>query len=342
MFVPHIGCSHKCSFCNQNIITGKVDIPHSNDVVDAVQTALKYIKGNAEIAFFGGSFTAIDREYMLELLDATQPYIKSGKIDGIRVSTRPDYIDDEILSLLKEKGVTSIELGAQSMDDEVLRANLRGHTADDVIKSSNLIKEYGFSLGLQMMTGLYKSTVEKDKLTAIKICELKPETVRIYPTAILKNTALAKLYEKGEYIPYSFDTSLSLCSELLDYFESNGIKVIRLGLHDSDSLKQDFIAGVYHPSFRELCVSKLFFRKFTECIKENGISGDITVYVNPKDVSYVIGQSKENIKKLNDLGYKITILQDKNIDKYNIKIEYNKSEKGKCYSAFKIFGNTRL
>ncbi|MDE5996269.1 MAG: radical SAM protein, partial [Eubacterium sp.] len=199
IFVPHIGCTQKCSFCNQNTITGSHSAPTPNDVKNAVETALQKTDYEYELAFFGGSFTAIKRAYMLSLLEAAKPYVESGSIKGIRCSTRPDAIDDEVLSLLKAYGVTAIELGAQSMNDEVLSANLRGHTADDVRNASKLIKEYGFELGLQMMTDLYLSTPEMDIETAKEIIKLDPDTVRIYPTVTLKNTYLEKLMNEGKY-----------------------------------------------------------------------------------------------------------------------------------------------
>ncbi|MBR7061045.1 MAG: radical SAM protein [Eubacterium sp.] len=186
IFVPHLGCPKQCSFCNQKTITGKQNQPTPEDVEKALETALKRRGYEYEIAFFGGSFTAIDRQYMISLLEAAFPYIENGSVKGIRISTRPDCIDTETLDILKKYGVSSIELGAQSMDDEVLQANLRGHTAKDVENASKLIKEYGFELGLQMMTGLYKDTDEKAIETAKKIIALKPETVRIYPTVVLK------------------------------------------------------------------------------------------------------------------------------------------------------------
>ena len=203
IFVPHLGCPCQCSFCNQKTITGQANQPTPQDVDKAVKTALKSKGFDYEIAFFGGSFTAIDREYMISLLKAANKYIKSNEVKGIRISTRPDCIDEEILDLLKEYGVTSIELGAQSMDDEVLLANRRGHTAKDVENASELIKSYGFELGLQMMTGLYKDSEEKAIKTAEKIIALSPQTVRIYPTVVLKGTYLADLYLSGESVSYT-------------------------------------------------------------------------------------------------------------------------------------------
>ena len=231
IFVPHLGCPCQCSFCNQKTITGQANQPTPQDVDKAVKTALKSKGFDYEIAFFGGSFTAIDREYMISLLKAANKYIKSNEVKGIRISTRPDYIDKEILDILKSYGVTSIELGAQSMSDDVLLANDRGHSAESVFKSSELIKSYGFSLGLQMMTGLYKSDIQKDLYTAETFVKINPDTVRIYPTVIMKDTKLAELYLNGEYTPYSLEKSVNLCSKLIELFEKNNIKIIRLGLH---------------------------------------------------------------------------------------------------------------
>ena len=239
MFIPFNGCPHRCSFCDQRSITGEQRQPSPDDVRRTVEKALDSLKENSihsEIAFFGGSFTAIDRAYMISLLDATAPYIDRFK--GIRISTRPDCIDDEVLTLLRSYKVSSIELGAQSMSDEVLTANDRGHTAEDVRTASKLIKRYGFSLGLQMMTGLYKSSDELDRQTASEFIALRPDTVRIYPTIVMKGTRLGELYEEGAYHPQELDSAVKLCADLLKLFEENDIRVIRLGLHDSESLRR--------------------------------------------------------------------------------------------------------
>ena len=210
----------------------------------------------SEIAFFGGSFTAIDRDYMLTLLDAAKPYLKD--FGGIRVSTRPDNIDEEILCLLKEAGVTAIELGAQSMNDDVLRLNDRGHDSDAVRKSSELIKKFSFSLGLQMMTGLYGSSDKTDLETAREFIALSPDTVRIYPTVILKNTKLEELFVSGDYIPDTLEETVNLCSQLISMFEDNNISVIRVGLHSSETVEGSMLAGGYHPALRELCENRIF------------------------------------------------------------------------------------
>ena len=295
--------------------------PTSYDVRRILAQAVKDLGSdskNAEIAFFGGSFTAIDREYMITLLEATREYI--GVFKGIRISTRPDCIDKDILEILKSYCVTSIELGAQSMDNDVLFVNRRGHTAQDVINASQLIKEYGFSLGLQMMTGLYKSSYEKDIYTAKQFIKLIPDTVRIYPTITMKNTYLAELYDKGEFIPDSIEDSIEVCSRLINMFTEVNINIIRLGLHYSESLIQNSLGNNYHPAFKELCENRIFYNKFLEEV--NGLnSKEVIVYINEKSLSKFLGQKKSNLNKFNELGYKIDIKFDNTLEKYELYIK---------------------
>lgn len=326
IFVPHNGCPHQCSFCDQRNITGLSTQPIINDVDKTINIAINTLKDKSkesEIAFFGGSFTAIDRAYMISLLDVASKYVRKNMFRGIRISTRPDAIDNEILTILKEKGVTSIELGAQSMDEKVLLLNNRGHTPQDVIKSSELIKKYGFSLGLQMMTGLYGSDYAKDYETALSLAILKPDTMRIYPTVILKNTELQKLYEEKKYLPMSLDECINLCSELLLLFNKFNIPVIRLGLHDSESLRKNMIAGCYHPAFRELCESRILFNNCLS-ILDNMEEKKVIIYVNPSTISKMVGHRRENLKKLDKLGYSVKIKSDINIAKNNIRIEISR------------------
>ena len=315
IFVPHLGCPQQCSFCNQKTITGKEKQPTSEDVVSAVETALKRKGFEYEIAFFGGSFTAIDREYMLSLLEAAGNYVKNGRVSGIRISTRPDFIDKEILEILKKHGVTSIELGAQSMDDEVLKANLRGHTAADVENASKLIKEYGFELGEQMMTGLYKDSDEKAIETAKKLIALKPVTVRIYPTVVLKNTFLAELFEKEIYKPQTVDDAAELCTKLLPLFEEADIKVIRLGLHASDDIKKNMVAGAYHEAFGEIVESRIMLNKILKYPP-----GSYEITVNPRSISKLKGNQKRNIYFLIEEGYNIKITQTDKVEIDQIKV----------------------
>lgn len=285
IFIPHLGCPNQCSFCDQRSISGAACAPTPEQVYDICEEFLKDGE-NTEIAFFGGSFTAIDRDYMIALLRTAKSFIDKKRAFGVRISTRPDCIDEEILDILKFYGVTSIELGAQSMQDDVLKLNLRGHTVKDVENASKLIKQKGFSLGLQMMTGLYG---QKDYMlcaqdTAKQFALLQPDTVRVYPTITLKNTLLEEKYLKGEYIPPSLQQTVDICAWLLSFFEENNIKVIKMGLHADVNMESKMIAGPFHPAFKELCISKMYLDKIKGKLT-NDTPQNIIIYVNSKELS---------------------------------------------------------
>ncbi len=309
-----------CSFCNQHIISGKEKTATPEDVREAVRVALAHGCTGAQLAFFGGSFTAIDREYMIALLEAAKPFADDGSISGIRISTRPDAIDAEVLQLLKAYGVESIELGAQSMVDEVLIANKRGHTADDVRRASELIKEHGFELGLQMMTGLYGDTDEGAVYTASALAALSPDTMRIYPTVILEGTELADLYKAGKYHPQTLEETVSLCAKLLLFFEERGIRVIRTGLHSGGNVDDGYVAGAYHPAFRELCESEIYLSRVTEELKRKP-KGRYKIFVSSKEISKMTGQKRKNVKKLKDTGYDCSVYGPEDLKKYDFYIE---------------------
>ena len=315
----HEGCPNNCSFCNQKSITGKTKLPTEEDVISACQIAKETAVSNeGEIAFFGGSFTAINREYMTMLLKTAYEFVKAGHFKGIRISTRPDFIDEEICGVLKKYGVTSVELGCQSMVDEVLSMNLRGHTSLHVENAVKILKSFGFEVGLQMMTGLYGSDYEKDILTAEKIISLKPDTVRIYPTIVLENTLLEKKYLSGEYKVMSLEETVKLCAELLLMFEESKITVIRTGLHSGGNVEEGYVAGAYHPAFKELCESEIYMKKITAEL-ENVPPCEIEIFVPAGSLSQCIGQKKKNKLYLEDKGYKVKFTETKDLEKYMIK-----------------------
>lgn len=321
IFVAHIGCPNMCSFCNQHTISGARDVPTPERVREICSQALGEVKNpeNTQIAFFGGSFTAIEKEYMISLLQVASEYVGEGKFSGIRISTRPDAVSAEILDILKEYKVTAIELGAQSMSDEVLSANDRGHTADDVVRASRLIRERGFELGLQMMTGLYKSSPELDIETAGKVIELMPDTVRIYPTVILEGTKLASLYKSGEYKIIEFDEMVKLCAKLLLMFHKKNISVIRCGLHASDNIEGERVGGFYHPAFKELCESAVY-RELIEAALPTGSLGTSKVLVASSCISKALGHKKSNYKYFKEKGIELSVVGDKAMDKYRCRI----------------------
>ena len=320
IFIPHIGCPHRCSFCDQRTISGAQRIPHGDDVREICKKALADVKSpeNTEIAFFGGSFTAIPREYMTELLEAAYSFVGEGKFKGIRLSTRPDCIDGEVLTILKKHGVTAIELGAQSMSDKVLEANERGHSSADVEKAAALIREYGFELGLQMMVGLYKSDMADEFETLDKIAAIRPDTVRIYPVVILKGTRLGELYQSGEYSTFSFDEVTEFVADAMMQYENKDIKTIKCGLHASEFVEKDMIGGFYHPAFREICESLVYRRKITETICCEG-GNRVTIAVNPTCISKAMGHKKSNCEYFKKQGIDIKIISDENIAKYEVR-----------------------
>lgn len=316
IFVPHLGCKNQCSFCNQFHITNQCNAPTVKQVEDTIEIGINSLKDKAkqsEVAFFGGSFTAIDIDYMQSLLKVALSYIEKGLLKGIRISTRPDEIDEYRLNILKKYGVSSIELGAQSMCDDVLSANNRGHSSQDVIYSSELIKSYGFELGLQMMTGLYLSNNEKDIFTANEFIKIKPDTVRIYPTILLKNTYLHKLFNEGKYKPQQLENAVDLCSKLIELFNQNNIKVIRTGLHTIDI--NQYVSGPWHSAFGELCSSRIFRNRISEII-----NSDCIIKCNKSDLSKIIGQKKENILYFNKLGFNVKIKEDNDVNKGQFEI----------------------
>lgn len=311
VFIPHIGCPHRCSFCDQRSISGAAHAPSPEEVralLDGQAPHLAERNMQAEIAFFGGSFTAVPRDYMISLLECAADAVRKYPqvYCGIRCSTRPDCISEEIIAILKGYGMTAVELGAQSMSDEVLQANERGHSAEDVRRASRLIRESGISLGLQMMTGLYKDTEEAVRLTCREFIALEPDTVRIYPTVILKHTRLGKLYESGEYRSFGFEQTVDLCAELLREFEAAGIRVIRMGLHASEEVEGEMLGGVYHPAFREIVESRLFLNDMKRELLTRE-KGNYMIYTDSRNISRAVGQKRGNIAALRELGYVVQI-----------------------------------
>ncbi len=316
IFVPHAGCPYRCAFCDQRAITSQQALPHAADVERICTQAMQEIPDTSEteIAFFGGSFTAIPQAYMCELLQAAQPFLKRCK--GIRISTRPDCIHADVLHLLKEYGVTAIELGAQSMDDAVLSANDRGHTAADVYRASELIQMHGFELGLQVMIGLYKSTEETEQQTFRQVIAIHPDTVRLYPVVILKGTRLAELFLSGTYVPMPFDRIVDITADALLQCMAEGIRVIKCGLHASEAVAQDRVGGYYHPAFRELCEGRIYRRQME--MQMDG-SRRYTFAVTPSHISKAVGHRRETIACFEKKGITVKIIGDEEVPAFRCK-----------------------
>lgn len=322
IFVPHEGCPHNCVFCNQDRITGAYDDVTASTVENTIYDYLKTIQNkNAtiEVSFFGGTFTGIREEKQRELLNVAKEFKERQLIDKIRLSTRPDYINDYILTYLKEYGVNIIELGVQSLDEEVLIKSGRGHSVQDVLNASKLIKEYGFILGHQIMPGLPDDTFERDIITAKESIKMEPEICRIYPSLVIKDTPMEKMYKCHEYIPYSLDEAVNISKIIYDLYRKSKINVIRIGLQPTESITEgkDVVAGPFHPSFRELVEGSLIADMILENMKEDD---NARVYINPKDLSKLYANKKIYFNKLKENNKTIIVKQDEDIKRGCIKL----------------------
>ena len=327
VFVPHLACPNDCVFCNQKKIAG-IEKPIDN-VHEYIQNSLKDISSKfseVDIAFFGGSFTGIERSEMERYLSYAKDFLENGNIiTGIRLSTRPDYINYEILDVLKSYGVTAIELGAQSFCDDVLSLSKRGHASETTKEASRIIKEYGFELVLQLMPGLPGDTRETILHTAETACRLNPDGVRIYPCVVIKDTELEQEYLNGKFIPLSVDKAVSICADLTLKFKESNIKILRTGLHSSDLVQnQGVVAGPFHPAFGELVTQKIYLDKIDRLLSKLDLTGKpkCVLSVSIGCISKVIGQNKKNIKVLEE-KYKLSfkIIESEHLSKDNYEID---------------------
>lgn len=317
VFIPHRGCQNDCLFCNQKKITGIETDVSPEYVKELIEKSLLTMDENylAEVAFFGGSFTGLKKEVQEDFLSVAAAFYP--EISGVRISTRADYIDEDVLKLLKKYNVTSIELGVQSTDDEVLKKNFRGHSFSDVQKAAKLINEWDFELGLQMMLGMFGSDFEKDLKTADDIISLNPKTTRIYPTVVLKGTKLEEYYNEGIYKPYSLEEAVLCAKEVYLKFKQNDVKVLRVGLHSSKELDLDgALAGPYHPAFGEMVFSLILRDEIEDEIIKKGYKDlKLDLMIKKNSVSKAVGQKKSNLVYFKD--------------KYNIDISIKEMDTGK-------------
>lgn len=333
IFVPHLGCPNDCVFCNQKSISGQLKPITKEKVKETIDFFLDNLKNEElykEVAFFGGSFTGIEREKQEELLSVAYEYIQEGKIDEIRISTRPDYINKDILKMLKKYKVQTIELGVQTSNDYLLKKCRRNHTFEDVKKASKLIRRYGFTLGHQMMLGLPDSTKSDEINTAKDLAKLKPKMMRIYPVLVIKETQLEKDFEDGEYTPLSLSQAVERCKELYYFFLKKNIKVIRMGLQSTDLITNpekpgsEVVAGPYHEAFGQLVEDSVWYDSIVERIKQFNVKvKEVEIRVNPKNVNNVVGHKRENINKLKEFyDVDVVLEQDdkKTEGKFDVKI----------------------
>lgn len=300
IFIPFLGCPHDCAFCNQVKITNFKDKLDKDKLIEEIEKNLSYFpeKRADELAFFGGSFTGLNEDVMIAYLDVAKSYKDKGIIDRIRLSTRPDYINNSILDILKEKSVDVIELGIQSLDQKVLDYNERGHKVEDSYRASELIKEYGFRLGHQIMPGLFMDEYEKSIKTAIDSANIGPDMVRIYPTLVIKDTKLEALYNLGVYKPLDLEKAVELSAELYMIYRAKDIDVIRIGLQTTENINEgvDIVAGPFHPAIRQLTESLVYRKYLEELIERENIDRDFTIHTDNRSISIISGNKKSNKK----------------------------------------------
>jgi len=322
IFIPEKACPFRCVYCNQRHITNKENIPRPSELNEIIRQYLDTFPEGVtrRVAFFGGSFTGMDIEEQNQYLDAVQPYIRRGEIESVQISTRPDYINEPILDNLANKNVGIIEIGAQSLDDAVLRAANRGHDAEAVYRAARIIKKYPFKLGLQMMIGLPGDSREKSLATAEKIVALGADCTRIYPTLVIKDTDLEKLYLSGAYQPLTLKEAVEWSKSLLLFFERHNVTILRIGLHPSEGLRDGTAlrAGPFHPSFKELVTSSVWGDILHDSLHEKS-GNELIIYVNPKDINKAIGYCSENRKWLQTNYKTVKFLPDNTLESYQLK-----------------------
>lgn len=328
IFISHFGCPNSCVFCNQKKINGRETDVTMEDLRNTIEMYLETLPKNSkkEVAFFGGTFTGISMKLQEEYLKTTYEYIKRGDIAGIRLSTRPDCINEEIVAQLKKYGVTSVELGVQSLDEEVLLATERYYPINVVEEACKIIKKYGIELGIQLMIGLPKSTADSDYETAVKALKMGPDVVRIYPTLVIKNTKMESMFFNGEYTPLTMEEAISRTRKIYALLESNNVNIIRVGLQPSEDLREEgvVLGGPFHPAFRELVETEIYYDFFKNIVDREK---KLEILANEKNISRLVGIKKANRVRLKEY---FNIKIDASIDKNDIVVN------GKKYSRLDI------
>jgi len=310
VFISHQGCPHRCIFCDQHTITGQAEAAEPPVTPGAVRKTIeqwlrlprKEKKQWVQVAFYGGSFTGLPSQRQVDLLESVQPYIANGEVDSIRISTRPDYIDDAIMALLKEYSVTIVELGIQSLNQDVLTASFRGHSVQQSETAIIKLKLNGFRVGAQLMCGLPGDNRSRLLATTEKIAALGPDFVRIYPALVIKGSGLEKLYREDKYKPLSLARAIALCVRMKNIFDEHGIMVVRMGLQPSAELTDKVVAGPYHPAFGERVLGRNIFKKTRKILHEKQHLQRICLKIAKADESVFRGPNNSNIKRLTDLG----------------------------------------
>ncbi|MBW1996692.1 MAG: radical SAM protein [Deltaproteobacteria bacterium] len=330
VFIPNQGCPHRCVFCHQEKITNQVQGPMNGRGVKAfIEQALgaRGLQGKRvrQVAFYGGTFTSLNMERMRDFLGSVQPFLKAGLVESIRVSTRPDSLDQRRLEIMREHGVTTVELGAQSMDDEVLELTKRGHRAADTVRSVRMLRDHGFSVGIQLMPGLPGDSRERFRRTVEKVVELKPDMVRLYPVLVIKGTELAKWYQQGKYRPLELEEAVVVCRDSCVALEEEGIPVIRIGLLTPRSLFEEgqILAGPWHDSFGFLVRAGIHLKRVMGLLPSPGEAKGIRIRVPAREIPLLRGYKNQGVKEIERItGAKVSaILPDESLSRGQIRVD---------------------
>jgi len=325
VFVSHMGCPNHCTFCNQRKINGVVDAIEPEALFSYVEIYLKTMKRDqVELAFFGGSFTGIELKRQIAYLENAFKLKEQGFIHKIRLSTRPDYIDEDVIERLNRFSVDLVELGCQSFDETVLLSSQRGHEKESIYKAVALLKKANISFGIQLMLGLQNDSFEKFKQSVAQTISLNPTCVRLYPALVIRETQLEQDYYSGVFVPISLEKAIIWCAFALKLFYKSNIDVIRIGLQKTDLIDFDasVVAGPFHPAFGEMVLSYLFYDAIDlKLYQLNLFEDSVTIHVNPKQISAAIGNNKSNIKRLKEKYCEIKIVADTFVESYHFILE---------------------
>ncbi len=329
VFIPHLGCSHQCLFCNQRSITGEADNRHSaEEIAGTVREWLSRCRQNdrVQVAFYGGSFTCLPLREQERMLIAVHPFFESGEVHSIRLSTRPDCLDTEICMMLSRHGVKTVELGAQSLDDRVLKISRRGHDVRSILTAAKVLREGGMEIGIQLMVGLPGETTASFLRGIARVRNLRPGFVRLYPVVVVKGSGLELLYNRGDFRPLSLNRAIALSALACSRLEEAGIPVVRMGLQPSESLCKSMVAGPHHPAFGELVRSRLYYREMRERLFRLAAGESLEITVSHRDMSQIVGRRRQNIKRLEQLGFggRFTITADKTLQRGSIRYVVSK------------------
>ena len=322
IFVPEVSCPNQCIYCNQRVISGQQHMPTDEEITATIERYSSTFEAgtHVELAFFGGNFTGIPMSEQQRLFDLVRPYCQRLGVQGIRLSTRPDYISDDKVDFLKDNGVTTVELGVQSLDDEVLARIRRGYNAETVERAAEIIQKRDIEVGMQMMLGLPGDTAEKALRTARRIIELGATNTRIYPTLVVARTMLARWYEQGLYTPLTLQEAVNQCKDILYLFETNNITVLRVGLHPTEGFISgtDYLAGPFHVAFKELVQTEIWHDILS---KINEPTDSICIYVPERQLTAAVGHHAKNKKMLLQKYREVKFLPDNTLEKYDYYVE---------------------